>query len=53
MDKDENKSGERLAHAFDRAFFPADGYDDFNDMPHDVCFGHMTDILSSVRKVMT
>lgn len=49
MDRDENKAGERMAHMFDRAFSPVDGYDDFNAMPHEVCFEYMTWILEQLR----
>ena len=49
MDRDENMAGERLSHAFDYSFFPAYGYEDFNAMPHDVCFRHMTNILKEIK----
>lgn len=45
IDRDENKAGEKLGRAFDLAYEPAEGYGDYNAMPHDVCFAHMTHIL--------
>jgi hypothetical protein len=50
IDRDENKAGERLGRAFDYSFEPAHGYGDYNDMPHSVCFEHMTNILNSLRR---
>lgn len=49
IDRDDNKAGERLGRKFDYAFSPAKGYDDYNAMPHDVCFTHMTKILEKLR----
>jgi hypothetical protein len=50
IDRDENKAGERLGRAFDLAFGPAEGYGDYNAMPHDVCFEHITHVLGEVKK---
>lgn len=49
IDRDENKAGERLANMFDGAYAPADGYEDFNAMPHDVCMACISKILGDVR----
>ena len=49
IDRDENKAGERLGRAFDLAVEPAAGYGDYNAMPHDVCFEHITMILDRIR----
>jgi len=51
IDRDENKAGERLGRAFDLAFEPAEGYGDYNAMPHDVCFEHMTHVLDKTRRL--
>lgn len=49
IDRDENKAGEKLGRAFDWWFEPANGYDDYNAMPHEVCFEHITHVLNRIR----
>ena len=50
IDRDENKAGEKLGRAFDFAYEPAEGYDDYNAMSHEVCFTHITKILEELRQ---
>ena len=49
IDRDDNNAGEKLGRAFDHYYFPANGHEDFNAMPHDVCFAHITQILRQLR----
>jgi hypothetical protein len=51
IDRDANKAGEKLGRAFGLAYEPVDGYEDYNDMPPEVCFEHITYILEAVRDV--
>ncbi len=49
IDRDQNKAGEKLGRAFDYAYEPTEGYEDFGAMSHDVCFARMTEILTDLR----
>jgi len=51
IDRDKNKAGEKLGRAFDWWFEPEVGYEDFNAMPHDVCFDKITEILNKVKEL--
>ncbi len=46
LDSDGNSKFESFC---DYVFYPVGDHKDFNDMPHDVCFEHITNILSKVQ----